>query len=215
MSFSIDRDETLNQPSLAEMTKVALEALDAATKGSNKGFFLLIEGSKIDLASHSNDPVTHVHEVLAYNAAFKLAQEFIDRVGGVLISTSDHETGGISVGRQVGRTFDYFWYPSVLANASHSTEFLGKQVSENSGSRQQRPQVDFLDDNLRSFIEKTILEQGLGIVDASDDEIELLISRRAYPVWTEFTLAEMISLRAGIGVVPTSPPFPLLLWRQF
>jgi len=133
MSFSIDRDETFHQPSLEEMTKVALEALDSATKHSNKGFFLLIEGSKIDLASHSNDPATHVHEVLAFNAAFKLAQEFIERVGGVLISTSDHETGGISVGRQVGRTFDYFWYPSVLANASRSTEFLGNQIAANSG----------------------------------------------------------------------------------
>ena len=52
------------------------------------------------------------------------------------------------------------------------------------------------------------MEQGLGIVDASDDEIELLISRRAYPVWTEFILAQMISLRARIGVAPASSPLP-------
>jgi alkaline phosphatase len=133
MSYSIDRDAAV-QPSLAEMTKIALETLDVATRNSEKGFFLLIEGSKIDLASHSNDPVAHVHDVLAFNAAFQIAREFAERVGAVLISTSDHETGGISVGRQVGKTFDYFWFPSVLANASHSTGYLGKQIAANSGS---------------------------------------------------------------------------------
>jgi len=62
--------------------------------------------------------------------------------------------------------------------------------------------VDCLDGNIRWFIENTILEQGLGIMDASDDEIEQLISLRAYPVWTEFILADMISHRAHIGVLP-------------
>lgn len=133
MSFSIDRDPTV-QPSLAEMTRVALNALDVSTRNSNSGFFLLIEGSRIDLASHSNDPAAHVHDVLAYNAAFKVAQEFVEHVGGVLISTSDHETGGISVGRQVARSFDYFWFPSVLANASHSTEYLARQIAANTGA---------------------------------------------------------------------------------
>lgn len=45
-----------------------------------------------------------------------------------------------------------------------------------------------------------ILQEGLGILDASEEEIELLISRRAYPIFVEFTLADMISLRARIGV---------------
>jgi hypothetical protein len=72
--------------------------------------------------------------------------------------------------------------------------------------------VDGLDDDIRPFIERTILEEGLGIVDASEEEIQLLISRRAYPVWADFTLADMISLRARIGV-PTPPPsFPRSLF---
>ena len=87
------------------------------------------------MASHSNDPVSHVHEVLAYNAAFSVAQKFIENVGGVLISTSDHETGGISVGRQVTVGFpEYVWYPQVLANATHSTEYLGYKVASHKGS---------------------------------------------------------------------------------
>ena len=73
------------------------------------------------MESHSNDPVGHVHDVLAFNSAFHVAKNFIDQIGGVLISTSDHETGGITVGRQVTATYpEYVWFPEVLANANHS-----------------------------------------------------------------------------------------------
>jgi alkaline phosphatase len=116
------------------MAHTALEALYAATKNSKQGFLLLIEGSRIDMASHSNDPVGHVHEVLAFNDAFHVARKFIDKVGGVLISTSDHETGGLSVGRQISPPYpEYVWYPEVLANASHSTEYLGYQIASYKG----------------------------------------------------------------------------------
>lgn len=133
MSYAIDRIPKL-QPSLAEMAQTALDILHMSTKGSQKGFFLLIEGSRIDMASHSNDPVGHVHDVLAFNSAFHVARNFIDQVGGVLISTSDHETGGITVGRQVTTTYpEYVWFPEVLANASHSTEYLGHQIASYKG----------------------------------------------------------------------------------
>ncbi|KAI4240843.1 MAG: hypothetical protein LQ352_007555, partial [Teloschistes flavicans] len=57
-------------PSLDEMARTALKALQDATKDSDKGFFLMIEGSRIDHAGHGNDPVAQVHEVLAYDKAF-------------------------------------------------------------------------------------------------------------------------------------------------
>jgi len=37
-------------PSLEEMARTALKALEAATTDSDKGFFLMIEGSRIDHA---------------------------------------------------------------------------------------------------------------------------------------------------------------------
>ena len=133
MSYAIDRNPQI-QPSLAEMAQTALEILTAATKSSKQGFFLLIEGSRIDMASHSNDPVGHVHDVLAFNSAFHVARTFIDQFGGVLISTSDHETGGLSVGRQVTVPYpEYVWYPEVLANANHSAEYLGYQIASYKG----------------------------------------------------------------------------------
>jgi alkaline phosphatase len=52
MSFSIDRDPK-KEPSLAEMSKTALSILSKAGKKEKKGFFLMIEGSRIDMAAHT------------------------------------------------------------------------------------------------------------------------------------------------------------------
>ncbi len=89
-------------PSLDEMARTALTALSAATQDSDKGFFLMIEGSRIDHAGHGNDPAAQVREVLAYDRAFSSVVDFLDKsdVQGVLVATSDHETGGLSVARR-------------------------------------------------------------------------------------------------------------------
>lgn len=89
-------------PSLDEMARTALGALSEATKDSEHGFFLMIEGSRIDHAGHGNDPVAQVHEVLAYDKAFTSVLDFLDKddVEGVLLGTSDHETGGLAVARR-------------------------------------------------------------------------------------------------------------------
>ena len=57
-----------------------------------------------------------------------------------------------------------------------------------------------LGDDVRAFIEKEIIELGLGICDATKEEIDLLVSFRSSAVHADFTLADMISRRAQIGV---------------
>jgi alkaline phosphatase len=52
MSYEIDRNENA-EPSLREMSAKALEILNKASADSDKGFFLMIEGSRIDMAAHS------------------------------------------------------------------------------------------------------------------------------------------------------------------
>ena len=49
-----------------------------------------------------NDPATHVHEILAYHDTIALVKKYVDEhPGTVMISVSDHETGGLSLARQV------------------------------------------------------------------------------------------------------------------
>ena len=101
--YEIDRRSQNDvYPSLDEMARTALTALEAAAKDSDKGFFLLIEGSRIDHAGHSNDPAAQVHEVLAYDKAFGSVLKFIadSKDEGVVVGTSDHETGGLSIARR-------------------------------------------------------------------------------------------------------------------
>jgi alkaline phosphatase len=101
--FEIDRRGMNDMfPSLDEMARTALKALEDATKDSDKGFFLMIEGSRIDHAGHGNDPAAQVHEVLAYDKTVTSVIDFLDRsqTDGVMVSTSDHETGGLSVARR-------------------------------------------------------------------------------------------------------------------
>jgi len=100
--YEIDRRHEQDvYPSLEDMAKTALKALTDATRDSDKGFFLMIEGSRIDHAAHANDPVAQVHEILAYDRTVQAVLEYLDSsdVEGIMVSTSDHETGGLSTAR--------------------------------------------------------------------------------------------------------------------
>ncbi|KAK5240809.1 vacuolar alkaline phosphatase, partial [Exophiala xenobiotica] len=194
--YEIDRVHVSDTyPSEAEMAEVALKALSAATKDSDKGFFLMIEGSRIDHAGHGNDPAAQVHEVLAHDKAFAAVLKFLeeDKTEGVLVSTSDHETGGLAAARQLHQTYPmYRWYPEVLANASHSGEYLSSQwhkFLDSSSTLSQKDKQDKLAD---------LLASGLGIVDYTQEEIDAIID--AKPIWPpSYLFADMISRRAQIG----------------
>eukprot|EP00899_Mesostigma_viride_P023432 jgi/Mesvir1/4273/Mv22233-RA.1 len=105
MAYSIDRAReragdtssqlTAGQPTLAAMVRKALQLLADAPKG----FFLMVEGGLIDHAGHANDAATAAREVLAYDVAVTEALAFASaRNDTLLLSTSDHETGGLSIG---------------------------------------------------------------------------------------------------------------------
>ncbi len=101
--YEIDRrNENDKYPSLHEMAEAAMKALSEATRDSDKGFFLMIEGSRVDHAGHHNDPAAQVHEVLAYDKAFTSVMDFIkqEKTETVMVSTSDHETGGLATARR-------------------------------------------------------------------------------------------------------------------
>lgn len=91
--FDLDRDPAVT-PSLAEMTETAIRHLDG-----EKGFMLMVEGSKVDWAAHSNDPVGLATEFLAFDKACKVALDFAKKDGNtVVIITTDHGNSGVSIG---------------------------------------------------------------------------------------------------------------------
>jgi alkaline phosphatase len=75
-------------------TGIALGILD----DSKKGFFLMVEGSKIDSGGHSNDMEQTVEEMLDFDRAVGKALEFAAKDGKTLVVvTADHETGGLTL----------------------------------------------------------------------------------------------------------------------
>ena len=123
---------------LPETTALAIEYL-AAQKG--KGFFLMVEGARIDKEAHSNNFPGVVKETLDFDKAIAEAIRFADKDGHTLVIISaDHETGGLSFNAGVpeeGYTMGVFTSrghtPSMVPlfiYGPHSGEFTG--VHENS-----------------------------------------------------------------------------------
>jgi len=74
-------------------------------KRSEKGFFLIIEGSQIDWAGHSNDGSWAVEEILDFDKAIEQVLNYARKRGDTLVLvTADHETGGLAIDK--GSTFD-------------------------------------------------------------------------------------------------------------
>jgi alkaline phosphatase len=93
MSYENQRDTNL-EPSLAEMTNISIQILSK----SEKGFFLMVEGGRIDHACHANDVNNTIGEMLAFNEAIKIALNYAMKDNNTLvIVTADHETGGLMV----------------------------------------------------------------------------------------------------------------------
>lgn len=93
--YAIDRTE--KDLSLEDITR---SAIDFLSKDMSKGFFLMVEGGKIDWACHSNDAATAFREVQDFDNAIKIAYEFYKQHPDetLIVVTADHETGGIVLG---------------------------------------------------------------------------------------------------------------------
>lgn len=94
MSYVRDRAQDTEEPTLTEMSLRALELLEA----QDSGFFLMIEGARIDMASHENDLQRTIDETLAFDDAIRAVHEWAEgRANVTIIVTADHECGGLEL----------------------------------------------------------------------------------------------------------------------
>jgi alkaline phosphatase len=122
MHYEIDRPKM--QPNLADYVKTGIVALE-----NNTGFFMMVEGGKIDWACHANDAATVVHDVLAFSDAVQAAVDFYNKhpKDTLIVVTGDHETGGMSFGF-AGTGYDTRL--DLLANQKVSFVEYDKQVAK-------------------------------------------------------------------------------------
>lgn len=99
LAYDFDRVAEGNEeePSLAEMTEKAIEVLEK----DGEGFFLMVEGSKIDWAAHANDPSGTIGDILAFDDAIKVALDYAkENQDTIVVVTTDHANSGFSIGNE-------------------------------------------------------------------------------------------------------------------
>ncbi len=96
LPYEIDRKQTNKSPSLAEITE---KGIDVLTKYDN-GFFLMVEGGRIDHACHANDAAGAINDAIAFDEALGKAYEFYKKHPNetLIVVVGDHETGGMGLG---------------------------------------------------------------------------------------------------------------------
>ena len=124
LPFAIDAGQWKGVPTLAELTVKGIELLE-----NDKGFFLMVEGGKVDWAGHANDAATNLREVLALDDAVRAAVEYQKTHPETLIvTTGDHETGGMAMGFA---GTGYAFYMDRLANQKCSSDCIGEYIGKN------------------------------------------------------------------------------------
>lgn len=162
MPYDLDRD-TATVPSLAQMTQ---KAIDVLQKNKN-GFFLMVEGSKIDWAAHANDPIAMMTEFLAFDKAVGVAMEYARKNGNTtVIVMPDHGNSGFSIGRNnMKKSYSRMSLKDLFGTVSgykHTAEGLEKILV-----------------NTRPDSIKTVFQQNTGI-DLTDEEVKLLLGSKNY-----------------------------------
>lgn len=191
LAYEVDRDAA-REPSLAEMTGKALEMLEA--KGGARGFFLMIEASRIDHAAHGNDAAGHLHDILAFERAWQVAVDYAQRTGSTLVvSTSDHETGGLTLGRNGpnGQGI-YAWRPETLVPHRASNDVLLPLLRTSIAA------------DTTGAAAETILRDRVALADLTPDErADLVDALRRRPGRLALVVNDNIARRALLGWTTT------------
>lgn len=87
MQFEVDREKDgAGEPSLAEMTEIAIKIL----RNNDKGFFLMVEAGRIDHAHHYGNAYRALHDTIAFADAVTVALQSVDLKDTLIIVTADH-----------------------------------------------------------------------------------------------------------------------------
>lgn len=176
MSYELDRSTT-QEPSLAEMTQKAIEILNQ----NPDGFFMMVEGGRIDHASHGHDAAAAVYDTLAFDKAVGVALNFaLQNRDTLIVVTADHETGGLSIGGYG----QYNFKPEILEKAR--------------GSFEDGIAPKFTLDNIPE-----IMADYAGITDLTSDEVDAIVQAVKNKDKNKYApanaAAEIVSKRAYVG----------------
>lgn len=135
-----EMDKAANVDNLDYLARTTNESIKKLQSVKNDGFFLMVEGAKIDYAGHSQYFPGCILETLSFDKAIAEALKFADSNGETLvIVTADHETGGLTLidgDNHTGHVVGYYLTNDhtpvtvpVFAYGPQSQHFMGKQLN--------------------------------------------------------------------------------------
>lgn len=157
MPYNLDRDTT-QIPSLQEMTEKAIDLLSQ----NERGFFLMVEGSKVDWVAHANDAVGCITEFLEFDKAVKSAIDFAKEDGNTtVVVLSDHGNSGFTIGRSDLNGYDRASLDKLFGTVSKykkTAEGLEKVLLKESPENfkeviKTHTSIDITDEELQSLLE--------------------------------------------------------------
>ncbi len=216
--FYWDIDHKEGAVSLAEFTRKGIEVLD-----NPKGFFMMVEGGKIDWACHRNDIATSIHETLAFDDAVKEAIAFYKQHlhETLILVTADHETGGLAMGNNKPLNLGILRYQNIssqefsrkleefkIQNPKAGFEQVMELVEQHFGLGNPEKGMEL------SEAETKYLYAGykLEFIDKIDDDPDVEYLKPTDQLLLTDRIIKLISSKAGVGWTSpyhTGTPVPL------
>lgn len=178
--YDLDRNPD-EVPSLEEMT---IKAIDKLSR-NEQGFFLMVEGSKVDWAAHANDAIGIVTEYIAFDKAVQAAIDFAKKDGNTtVIVVPDHGNSGFTMG-------------SMAINKGYDKIPLDKFFNAFSKFRKTSEGMEKILDKSEPVQFSSLFKQHLGI-DLTNEEVGLLAKAHHQKANNYMEVGATLNMRAMI-----------------
>ncbi len=202
-------------PTLPQLLEQCIAMID-----NPEGFFIMVEGGRIDWSAHANDAATTVRDIIALDDAVRVALEFMKKhpKDTLIVATGDHETGGLTAGvagvtstsdisiltNQTTsiREFDEKMRQAVLKNQKFSFEDAKKMITKGFGLKfEGDPKKDLMVltneeiAKVKADFENDLAKLLANMIKKKDAVEYLTISKHRLGI----RLGKLISKRAGVS----------------
>lgn len=178
--YVLDRDESI--PSLKEQLEKAVNVLEK----NDEGFVLMVEAGRIDHGGHANDVHSVVQELLEFDEAFQAAVEYAEKSGDTsVIATADHETGGLTIGRDGIYEINMDVFKEVTASSETVGPLLDEAASDDEIKEIMKKYAkidDLTEEELQRFKEEADKEESIGGGGVFNE----IIAKRSNIGWTGY-----------------------------
>lgn len=150
---------------LAEFTEKGIELM----KKNRRGFFMMVEGGKIDWACHANDARAAIEDTIAFDDAVGVAVSFARRhpFETLIVVTGDHECGGMTLGF-AGTAYETY-YEKMGAQTIAYDDFDGKVLA--AYKDEHNPPPADIDADMWQIIFDIYGMDGAGLSGDTDDDL--------------------------------------------